>query len=70
MLTALLYLASVLAAVYALYAFQSRGVTHCAIASPVLVVGEGVYLIALGYEFVGLSLIVIYAGVVIGLLSS
>ena len=70
MLTALLYLAGVLVVVYALYAFQSRGVTRCVIASLLLVVSGGVYLIALGYEFVGLLLIMIYAEVVIGLLSS
>ena len=61
MLTALLYLAGVLVA---LYAIQSRDVTHCVIALLVLFVGGGVYLIALGNEFVGLSLIVIYAGAV------
>ena len=53
MLTALLYLAGVLVAVYAI---QSRDVTHCVIALLVLFVGGGVYLIALGNEFVGLSL--------------
>ena len=53
MLTALLYLAGVLVAVYAI---QSRDLAHCVIALLVLFVGGGVYLIALGNGFVVLSL--------------
>ena len=53
MLTALLYLASVLVAVYAL---QSRDLAHCVIALLVLFVGGCVYLIAIKKELVGLPL--------------
>ena len=52
MLTALLYLAGVLVA---LYATQSRDVTHCVIALLLLFVGGCVYLIMFDKELGGLS---------------